>query len=223
MRYGTPFKNVNPERISPCPVEARQCGVGSPVKGNIARSGPPMGARRSRGVKIKPMTVTSGTSDRPREASRREFKGSLRKFWLLCLPAVVVAVYLLWFGFQSYRTFGQLTDDGFPPGWIFYVIPWACSLAIFSIIFVLLSNNRGRCVVLTARTVEVRRGSMKRVTPWEEVYFTLPRPDKKRFRSALLSDGAWEERFEDFFFPDFDAMVGLISRQQKSHRDKHSL
>ncbi len=155
------------------------------------------------------------------EKQRREFRADLRNFFKLCAVASVLVIYLLVYGAFQYHQFSRLADMGFPPYWIFYVLPWSVALATIAVAAAIVLRMRGRKVVITRQAVEVHVGKTVYRTNWENLSFTPPRPDRKRFRSALLSDGAYYERIDEFFYPGFELLIEVLARAKRHARDSY--
>ena len=151
---------------------------------------------------------------------QKVFSTSLTKFVALSVPAAGIAVALVLFGLKERKLMAY--DDGtFPPGWIFYDVPWALAAILALGLTVLFFGALGKKIVVTPKHVEILRGSKQLMRqPWRDVSFTPPRPDQQGgLRTALLSDGKHFERIDPFFWPDFDLIVEVSKTAKQSARD----
>lgn len=160
---------------------------------------------------------------------QKEFRPTFKKFYSLLVPAMVIALALMWFGYRYYdlnqrilesarKAGGQMPDD-FPPSWLFYVLPWFLAAVIVLCYLWIYALQRGRYFVVTPLHLEVRRGDDIKRTLWQNVSYTPPRNDKKRFRSFLLSDGSYYERIDDFFYPEFNLFTKFVSAAKQNARE----
>jgi hypothetical protein len=153
---------------------------------------------------------------------KRTFESSMRKFYGMALPMLVIAGALAYYGLTQYKIM-KYDDGSFPPGWLFYLLPWGVSGLLVLGLLVLFLESHGRKVVLTPKNLECLKGeeAIFKVS-YNNLSFTPPRQDQKRFRSALLSDGRNFMRIDEFFWPDFDLMVEVILEARKSSRSELS-
>ena len=162
----------------------------------------------------------------------KEFQVDFKKFYWLWIPSTLVSLGLFYSGFIAFdqnrriaetaRVAGAQVPDGFPPSWIFYVAPWLVGLVIFVSFAYVYFQLRSRHIVVTPTHLEIHRGADVTRTLWQNLSFTPPRPDKKSFRSALVSDGHYYERVDEFFYPQFDLFVEFVTRAKKFSRDNIS-
>lgn len=162
----------------------------------------------------------------------KEFLVSFKKFYLLWVPSTLVSLGLFYVGYLNYdqsrrieetaRAAGGQMPTSFPPPWMFYVLPWAVGLLISLSFTYVYFHQRGRRIVVTPTHLEMHRGDDVTRTLWQNLSFTPPRPDKKSFRTALVSDGRYYERLDEFFYPEFDLFVEFVTRARKFARENIS-
>jgi len=153
-------------------------------------------------------------------AQQKTFSADLKKFVGLAVPGLVVACVLGWFGLRQYNL---PRTEGFPPDDWFIYGPWGLAALILLMMALIFASNFGKKVVVTPKYVEFHR--LNRLVfrcLWTNLSFTPPRQDKKRFLTAIISDGSHYERLEDFFFPDFELMVEIIREAKRHARDEIS-
>lgn len=153
---------------------------------------------------------------------KRTFESSLKKFYAMATPMLALAVALVLYGKAQY-TIMKYDDGSFPPGWLFYVLPWGTAGLLVLGLFFLWLDARGRKVVMTPKNLECLKGeeALFKVS-YNNLSFTPPRQDQKRFRNALLSDGRSFMRIDEFFWPEFDLMVEAIAEARRNSRGELS-
>lgn len=162
----------------------------------------------------------------------KEFLVSFKKFYLLWIPSTLVSLGLFYVGYLYYdqnrrieetaRAAGGQVPMGLPPAWTFYVLPWVVGLVILVSFIYVYFQQRGRRVVVTPTHLEMHRGGNVTRTLWQNLSFTPPAADKKSFRTALVSDGSYYERLDEFFYPEFDLFVEFVTRAKKFARENIS-
>lgn len=145
------------------------------------------------------------------------FQSSLKNLVILSIPAYLVAGALIWFGCVQYPRLVQDTGDGFPPGWIFYYVPWTLGGLLILGCFFLMWKNAGRRFVVGRHAIEYYRFSHQVFkTSWNNIAFTPPNPEKRRFRRMMISSGSNYEDIEEFFFPDFQQFADTVTEARKN-------
>ena len=145
------------------------------------------------------------------------FRSSIKKLACIAVPSLLVAGLLTDIGCHLYETLKSDTTGSFPPSWVFYGLPWGISLFIVFADLWLMASNTGRQLQIGRATVEyqVRNRQVFR-SPWSEVVYVRPNPERKRFRTLVLSTPRHHLVVEEFFFPEFDALVRAIETARKS-------
>jgi len=146
----------------------------------------------------------------------KTFRTDLKKFLLLAAPGVFVSVTLIRFGIRQYWIHARMPVEDFPPQSWFYYVPWTVAGLLILVMLNIFLNNVSKKVVITRSYLELHRSRKTYRTLWTDLSFTPPRPDRKRFRVAIISDGHYYERLEEFFFPEFDLLVSVI-REAREH------
>jgi hypothetical protein len=128
-----------------------------------------------------------------------------------------MSIYLIRFGIKQHWLL-RYDDGSFPPGWLFYVIPWAiAAIMILGLLSIILAQA-GRSVLVAATYIECRKGSQMTRIPFQRLSFTAPQ--RGRFRSALISDGTgFFFPIEEIFWPEFDLLVSIIQVGCKRSRE----
>lgn len=173
-----------------------------------------------------------GSTTSQLEKKAREFVPAMKNFYLMAGGAALIAAPLVWIGIRQYQVHQLLEEqaakakgslpDSFPPDWIFYYVPWAFAGVILLALLLTYISYAGRKVVVTPQYIEIHRGSNSTRTLWQNLSFTPPPSTKKRFRSAILSDGRYYERIDDFFYPEFELLLEVIARAKKFARETHT-
>ncbi len=155
-------------------------------------------------------------------APKKSFHTNLKKFYLLMVPGMICAAALIWFGCVQYPAL-KFDSGDFPPGWIFYYVPWSLGgLLILAILGLFYANNR-KSIIISPQYLEFQHyGRTVFRCSWGNLSFTPPRQDRKRFKTAVISDGEHFERLEEFFYPDFELVVDVIREAKRHARDELS-
>lgn len=162
----------------------------------------------------------------------KEFIVDFKKFYLLWIPSMLVSGGLFYVGYiffdqnrrveETARVAGGTVPPGIPPAWMLYTLPWLMGVIIAVTFIYVFFQQRGRRIVVTPSHLEIHRGVDVSRTLWQNLSFTPPRADKKSFRTALVSDGNYYERLDEFFYPEFDLFVEVVTRAKKYARENIS-
>lgn len=154
-------------------------------------------------------------------AQKKVFRTDLKGFTKLAIPGLVLSAVLIYLGIRQYIYMPRTL--GFPPDWLLYGTPWATAALILLFTAYVYWVNKDKKIVVTPQYLEFMRGenTLFRCV-WNNLSFTPPRQDKKRFRVAVISDGNRFERLEEFFFPEFDLLVDILKEAKRHARDELS-
>jgi hypothetical protein len=142
------------------------------------------------------------------------FGTSFKKFAWLAAPAICIALVLIVMPMGYVRT---MQYD--PMALMFFAPPWGIAFLILLGIGWIYLSNRGKTIAFTRDRLEFQKGRKGFRCRWADLSFTPPPADKKKFRSAVISDGKHYERIDEFFFADFEAIVETIRKARQHSRD----
>lgn len=171
--------------------------------------------------------VAVTTADQAIDKNRKEFRVNLKPFYYLCIPGLFVIAAMAYYGYRYYSLQQRLLEmakgrplpDSFPPNWMFYYGPWGFGLFVAIALFVVWYGQYNRKIVVTRQHIQLHSGKSVVKTQWQNLSFTPPPVNKKRFRTALISDGSYYQRIDEFFYPEFDLLVEVITRAKKFARE----
>jgi len=169
-----------------------------------------------------PDRAANNSEARKRQSARQAkvFKASVMKLLLFSPLPLLMAADLIYFGVKSYFRYGFLKIEGVMSyNLLFVALPIGFAVILILILLSALLSNLGKKVIITPNFVEYRQWNRSFKGSWKYVSFTPPRPDQKRFRTAVISDGKSFGEINEFFFPNFDLLMEVISYAKESVKD----
>lgn len=139
------------------------------------------------------------------------FQADMKKFSVLAAIALAVAALMVRTGLWGLRVFPPEVRDPLMRTLAGYLPMVMAGIIVGGLVISYLQAAR-RVLVITPRALLYKKGRKQMVIPWEKAFFGPPAHWKKRFRTAVVSDGLHFIRFEEFFFPRFEEMCRLIER-----------
>ena len=135
-----------------------------------------------------------------------------KKAKLLAILPALLAVYMLWIGFSTFRSFHPKD----PSRYTFGLPPVAISLALVGFLIVVPRKMCRGSIHLLESGVEFNPGDhdLNVHFPWGDLVFAATRNPQQMMRSIQLSHRDRKMVFYDLFLPDFDLLVETIAKRK---------
>ncbi|MBM3462052.1 MAG: hypothetical protein FJX76_08125 [Armatimonadetes bacterium] len=143
------------------------------------------------------------------EKARTFQSGLTRQATMLAAAPALVAGLLIWSGLYYLDKFPGASHFGLLL--VMSVLPLLFGVAILVVMVLTLMKNTGKRVTITKDSITYEHGPERFAVRWEMLAFSAPPAGKKMMRAISISDGANYARIEELFFPDFDALLQMVT------------